>query len=859
MRRNSPRPRIPFPSRRPPACLVPVTVCLWLLGCSLGAARPAWAQLEGGGGSFLDELRGRLAEGLALASDPTVQKYAAYAVGGIVMLWLLSRIPRLLALGGAGGGVTPSKAETIRQARRAGRHGDHVQAGRFYEAADEWEAAAEAYERGRALGEAAGLWERLNQTTRAARLYEQASESVKAAELYARLGNPARAAALFQKGGQEAKAAEFFERAGDPERAAELYAKHEAFDRAGELLSRMGQHGRAAEQFERALRRLRMRGATDLSPEGFRARQALARRCGELFARGGQPAKAAAVLREYGLEVDAAEYYCQAGDWEAGLELFLRHRQFERAIATCQAQGAEDRLHIVQAERLLADGLEQDAAWEFETGQAWSRAAEMYERVKNYARAAEMYARHGDDERAAEMHAAAGEPALAAAALERLGKLKDAARYYQQAGAIRDAARALQAAGDSFGAGSLLIQAQALDEAVALLQQVGPESKRYLDATIALGDLFMQRGLTGPAREKFEKAAALRPIAPDFIHPTYQLAVIHEEEGDLRKALSLFEKVVAEQIAYRDVQARVADLRGRLSRSGQGGAGGEVTQIVPSPARIRYRIVKELGRGGMGIVYHAEDQVLQRPVAYKVLPDAIREDPKSLDYFLREARIAASLQHPNIVTIYDAGHSADEVYIAMEYVEGRSLQQILDETSVLPLPWALAIFRQACLGLAHAHSHNIVHRDVKPANMMITAAGAVKLMDFGLAAVITEAMARVSAVRGTPFYMAPEQILGEEISALSDQYSLGCTLYRMVTGRPPFVEGDVLYHHIHTPATSPRERNPRVPVWLDAIILKAMVKEPSRRFPSVATLLQELDRSVSGARGSGPPSADAAR
>jgi serine/threonine-protein kinase len=251
----------------------------------------------------------------------------------------------------------------------------------------------------------------------------------------------------------------------------------------------------------------------------------------------------------------------------------------------------------------------------------------------------------------------------------------------------------------------------------------------------------------------------------------------------------------------------------------------------------------------MGIVYQAEDEILLRPVAYKVLPDAIQRDAKALEYFLREARIAASLQHPNIVTIYDAGQSADGVYIAMEYVEGRSLQQILDEKSTLPLPRSLGIFRQACLGLVHAHSQNVVHRDIKPANMMITSAGMVKLMDFGLAALVNEAMAHVTSVRGTPFYMAPEQILGEEISALSDQYSLGCTLYRIVTGRPPFVEGDVLYHHIHTEPASPRERNPQVPVWLDAIIQRTMMKDRTRRFPSVAALLQELDRSLASHRG----------
>jgi tetratricopeptide (TPR) repeat protein len=698
----------------------------------------------------------------------------------------------------------------------------------------------------------------LNQAAKAARLYEQANELLKAAELYVRVGNYAIAAGLFQKSGQGIKAAEAYERAGDMERAAELYAKNEAFDRAGEILCKMGQHVRAAELFERTLPRLVVRGA-ERKPETVRARQALARRCGELYVQGGQPAKAAAVLRAHGMEIEAAECYCQAGDRETGLDLFLRHQQYDRAIAICQAHGAEERLHLMQGERLMAHGRERDAAQEFEAAGAWWRAAEVYERVEECAKAAEMYALHGDHERAAEMHAAAGQPTLAAAALERAGKQKEAAHYYQQAGALQEAVRVLQGAGDFFGAGSLLVEAQALDEAIGLLQQVRPESERYLDATIMLGDLFLQRQLYGLAKEKFEKATALKPIAPDFIHPTYQLAVIHEQEGDLKTALSLFEKVMAEQMTYRDVQARVMTLRERIAQTALIMPSATATQVLPdagatqfatTPTR-RYRVMKELGRGGMGIVYLAEDTILRRPVAYKVLPDAIREDRKALEYFLREARIAASLQHQNIVTIYDAGQSADEVYIAMEFVEGRSLQQILDATPPLPLPRGLGVFRQACLGLTHAHQHNVVHRDIKPANMMITPAGVVKLMDFGLAAVVSEAMAKVTSVRGTPFYMAPEQILGEDISALADQYALGCTLYHIVTGRPPFVEGDILYHHLHSSPISARERNPQVPVWLDAIMLKSMMKDRARRFPSVAALLQELDRCLGSVRGGG--------
>lgn len=807
------------------------------------AARPAWAQSAEGGRLLTNDVQGWLAQLRSLTSEPGALRYAAYILGGIVLLWLLGRIPRFFEWIMQGMGAPSTLSAHRREARRAARQGDYLMAGRSFEAARDWEEASAAYERAGDLVSAAAMWEQVGQAVRAAQLYEQAAEWSKAAEMYVRMGNYARAGSLFQKGRLELRAAEAYERAGEMERAAILYGKYEAFDRAGEILCKLGHWGEAASLFERGLERHRLRQESDRSAEGLQTLQAAARRCADLYVRAGQVAKAGVILQEHGLEVEAAPYFCQAGEWETGIRLFLRHREFDQAEAACHASaGGETWLQVVQGERLAASGYEAEAARKFESVQMWWRAAELYDRGGLHTKAAEMYARHGDEERAAEMHAAAGDLAQAAAALGRLGKWRDAAGYYEGAGDLRRAAKALHAAGDFFGAGSLLLRAKDLDGAMTLLQQVGPESDRYLEATVALGDLFLERKLDALAREKFEKAVSLKPIAPDFIHPTYQLATIYERQENLPEALRLFETVMAEQFDYQDVQARVADLRQRSAQTAQSQVSDQATRVIPTPVRSRYRIVKELGRGGMGIVCLAEDEVLQRQVAYKVMPAVIREDPKALEYFLREARIAASLQHPNIVTIYDAGQTTDELYIAMEYVEGRSLQDILDEITVLPLPRALTIIRQACLGLIHAHKQNIVHRDVKPANMMITGAGTVKLMDFGLAAVMTQPTAKVTSVRGTPYYMAPEQILGEDVSALADQYSLGCTLYHMVTGQPPFTTGDVLYHHIHTDPVSPRERNPKVPVWLDAIILRSIVKERTKRFPSVAVLLQEVDR-----------------
>jgi tetratricopeptide (TPR) repeat protein len=787
-----------------------------------------------------ESARDPLAQARRWIDEAVAHRYAVPVAAGLLALWLLWMVRRVLRGSASATMGPPSRG----RARRLARKGACVEAGRLYEQLADWDAAADAYERGRAFADAARVWEHQNQPAKAARLYEQANEFLRAGEMHARAGNHLRASTLFQKAGLDVRAAEAAERAGDFDRAAALYVKFDAFDRAGELRLRMREYAAAGDLLERALGRLRR--MPQESAVSSADKQTLARRCAEAYVKAGQHARAGSVLREHGFELEAAEHFCRAGEWDAGLTLFVRHQRFDQALRLCQEMGRNAELHVVRGEQLLAEGREAAAAAEFEAGALWWRAGEVYQRAREHAKAAAMYVKHGDDERAAEMFVAAGDPKQAAMALERLGKRSEAAQYYQQAGEHRHAARLLQDAGDYFDAAKQLLAIGAAEEAMALLQQVAPESDRYLEATILLGDLFVERNLDGPAREKYERAAGQRPIGPDFVYPTYQLARIQERQGNMQEALRLYERVVAEQFDYRDAQQRIADVWERVADATQVIPAREPTGAAPQLAPPRYRIIREIGRGGMGIVYQAEDDVLQRPVAYKVLPSAVRDDARALEDFLREARIAASLHHPNIVTIFDAGQTTDAVYIAMEYVEGRSLQDILDEVRLLPLPRALDIFRQACRSLIHAHRQQVVHRDVKPANIMVSSTGAVKLMDFGLAAVVSHAGARVSMVRGTPYYMAPEQIAGDPVSALADQYALGSTFYHMLSGRPPFLDGDVLYHHIHTEPTSPRRWNPTIPVWLDAIILRTMVKVPSNRFPSVEVLLREVEQNLAG-------------
>jgi serine/threonine-protein kinase len=242
----------------------------------------------------------------------------------------------------------------------------------------------------------------------------------------------------------------------------------------------------------------------------------------------------------------------------------------------------------------------------------------------------------------------------------------------------------------------------------------------------------------------------------------------------------------------------------------------------------------------MGIVYQAQDAVLDRTVALKVLPEALKENPQALKNFLREAKSAAQLNHPNIVTVYDAGEQDGVYYIAMEYVDGNTLKEIVKARGRVAPGAIVHVLAQMCEGLAYAHEKKIVHRDVKTANTMWTRDRKAKIMDFGLAKVIEEVRNHTTVVSGTPYYMSPEQTLGKNVDHRTDLYSLGVTLFELATGTLPFRDGNLPYHHVHTPPPDPREKDARVPELLAKIVLRCLQKDPAARYASTREIVAEL-------------------
>ncbi len=371
-----------------------------------------------------------------------------------------------------------------------------------------------------------------------------------------------------------------------------------------------------------------------------------------------------------------------------------------------------------------------------------------------------------------------------------------------------------------------------------------------------LGLSFQGQGMLDMAFEKFRKC----PVDDSIKECLYNLALDFERKRQFNKAVSALEQIMTTDKGYKDVAQRAEKLRvaGETvifgGRGGMKGGGADSTVLVDhgpgdlaKPTLGRYEVMRELGKGAMGVVYLGKDPKINREVAIKTLRFEDEFDPADMkamkERFFREAESAGRLVHPNIVTIYDAGDDGDISYIAMELLNGTDLKDYVHRDKLLPMNEIMEDIARVADALDYAHTQGVVHRDIKPANIMRLKDGSIKVTDFGIARITSQSRTATGTVMGTPSYMAPEQLAGKKVDGRADLFSLGVTLYELLTGEKPFTGESVatLMYRIANEAHPPiRSQRVDLPAGIDEVINKALQKDPDHRYQHGAEMAREI-------------------
>lgn len=720
-----------------------------------------------------------------------------------------------------------------------------LEAGRYHEAASlamqhkRWADALDLFLRAQEPGRAAGAAQRMGNVRLAAELYERAGEPDRAAQLYDEAGHKEKARQLrnvapkappvndvraAQKARDLAKKASSLE---------ERVQAQEAAQKAAEVLLSQGEITRAAELYRDA----------ELYDDAINLYATVL----------GQPAEAAALMLKKGQPERAAELFEVAGEPESAARVWA-----DVARNSAKPLDYLDRIEKLSPKTLVgllekltgSDGPSKDNAELHyrlgltlaKEGQA-QRARELFEALRGAvgaykdldARLSALERRENpslhdprrEDATRVDPHPPtimdrAPRVVVQPVLLEASVPTEEARAMVQQAtrAAVERARRSSFPPPMGASRDGPTVSYRVTHEHRVFAQGLEPQ-KLTLDL---MQDAAVRAARGGPGVETLRAYVGDRPCDLQNIEVFYRLGLAHLAAGAWSEALAAFLAVEDASPGYRDAEGRAAQLRAwQLAVGSKASVLGARVPQAPADAG-RYQLRGELGRGGMAVVYRAVDTLLGREVALKFLAPEFSEHKEMKDLFAREARSVAGLNHPNIVTVYDIGEYGGRSFIAMEFVEGQTVAELITEQERVPVLAALQITQQVLQALDAAHGRQIIHRDVKPSNMMRLPSGLVKLMDFGLAKSIAGG-AKASVVAGTPAYMPEEQLLGNDVDHRADLFSAGVSLYEMLAGDVPFTGLD----RSSTPLGL-RGRVPGVPEVLDKVLATALAKDPSARF-----------------------------
>jgi tetratricopeptide (TPR) repeat protein len=640
---------------------------------------------------------------------------------------------------------------------------------------------------------------------------------------------------------------------------AERLARDQRFDELARLLTDRGTPEAAArillehKQFERAIDLFVGAG---LYVDAAKAAVAAGdnRRGAELFQRAGDHSSAGAcylaigefddavrLLRKAGELATAARYLERRGEIDKALALFLEMGRFDH-VATLTMEHYKDRQRVREvADRLVDAEQLQLAAPLYVRGQFFLEAGKTFEKLGRVEQAIQAYLQQNYFEEAASLYA-------------RTGKHRKAAEFFIKGGLVSKAVDEMLLAGEFLSVARLFRRSGQPARALDVIKSIALDSSDYRDGQLLACSIEVEN-------HRFEDAAArlddlLRTIgySTENLEVVYRLVDLQLQLGKREEAMAALEQAKRAGITDPGLDEQLMGLR--ESAEGLFEPDVEDSLTIPAhrrarlkgdtttigfPRSDRYVLKRKLARGGHGILFLVEDRQLQRDVVLKLLHSESLPSDLARKYFLREARTAAGLNHPNIVRVFDYGEIEKRPYLAMEYVDGLNLIELQESLqNEIPRERKFSICIQLCDALAYAHTKTIIHRDVKMENVMVTTHWQTKLMDFGLAKALNENPDRSLFIIGTPFYMSPEQIVGDSLDHRTDIYSLGVLMYRLFTDRLPFEEGEVLSHHRFTPPPDPRDYAPEMPRLLAETILVCLKKDREERFDSATLIAQRL-------------------
>jgi len=767
------------------------------------------------------------------------------ALGLLFMLYEVLiglRNKAMLRLQGSNLGIAKEKKRITSEAAKFAKKKNFLRAAELYLSVEEDRLAAETLEEGGVYGKAGQIYYSMGDLDRAIDLYEMAGENNWLADALIKKGDYARAAEIFVKSGKNILAAEAYEKAGISREAARLFEDAGHTVSAATHYEKAGNYKKAAAFFDRAY----IEGASSLeaqSPDRAEKLNEFSFKAGNYYFKSGDFLKAAEAFSRCKAYSQAGEAALSGGEKERAADYFTAGKVFERAARIYSDMGNVRKASEVLAEEAIENGDDaKGAALYMEAGE-FLKAAEIFDKAGDYLHAGNAYLKEMEYSAAADMFVKAGDNDRAAEAYVKAGNPRIATDIFMKNGQPEKASALAEESGDFILAADLYASLGMRDKELHALQRVLPDDHMYFSAIIRLAESFKADGNMRLAAEKYLQGINGAEADSSNLELYYNLAGVYEADKKFEDALTTYQKIQLVDFRYMDIDARIKHCAMSMSRS-SALHGGEDQQNASERAREaekRYSILQEIGRGGMGVVYKAKDNHLNRIIALKLLSKGISNNPNVLKRFAAEARSAASLNHANIVTLFDFQQAVGRSFITMEYVEGVTLKKLMGMTDRLPLTKALKIIYQCCQGLDYAHKVGIIHRDIKPSNIMISKQNIVKIMDFGLAKIAgEETISEAGTISGTVLYMAPEQLLGNKLDRTVDIYSLGLVLYELVTGVHPYAVGDAAYHHVHSKPKPPKELRPEVPDNLNAIILSCLEKNPAKRIQSASQLALAL-------------------